>query len=61
MKLIDLQCLMDGDVSLIVQKHDAYTISTMEIILVKQLDNSKFKDEEIDLIHPSNNSLIVRV
>lgn len=50
MKLIDLQTLMDGDQQLNIQQHDGYCMSFVDILKVKDLDNSKLKDEEISLI-----------
>ena len=61
MKVIDLQCLCDGDEKVVIEKHDGYCLSVMETTCIKDLDKSQYKDDEIDLISSGNYELWIRI
>lgn len=61
MKVIDLQCLCDGDQRVVIEKHDGYCLSVMENTYIKDLDKSQYKDDEIDLISSGNYELWIRL
>jgi hypothetical protein len=59
--VIDLQCLCDGDQKIVIEKHDGYCMSVMEITQVKDLDKSEYKDEKVSLISASNNEIWIKL
>jgi len=61
MKLIDLQTLCDGDQRVVIEKHDGYCMSVMETTFIKDLEQSIYKDCEIDLISASADNLWIRL
>lgn len=61
MKLIELQTMMDGNEKLVIEKHDGYCLSVVEYVEVKDLEKSKYKDYEIDLIHAGNYEIWIRL
>ena len=61
MKVIDLQTIMDGNAKLVIEKHDGYCLSVVEKIDVKDLEKSKYKDDEIDLLSAGKYEIWIRL
>ena len=61
MKVIELQCLCDGDEKVVIEKHDGYCLSVVETTYIKDLEKSEYKDNEIDMLSSGKYELYIRL